>query len=187
MSLHKKPLTVAEAEGLKNHGLPIGMPSQLADSFRLGMAWAQSIDTRLTGLLDRKFTSGNDVPVTDIRLSRAEVEEELRKPLPEACQTVSPLSPGTLVITPRNLRSIYLGADGEALFSERMKAHCIGAFSVPFRAVCHHEDAEHPDECPWCDADGMREDSVKVPVETCMEVYRAMVRLAPQSPHDTHE
>jgi hypothetical protein len=40
MSMHKKPLTDIEREGLKQHGLPIGTPSQLSDSFRLGIAWA---------------------------------------------------------------------------------------------------------------------------------------------------
>lgn len=39
MSMHRIPLTPMEAEGLKKHGLPVGTPSQLADSFRLGMSW----------------------------------------------------------------------------------------------------------------------------------------------------
>ena len=41
MSLHLKPLTPAEEAGLRAHGLPVGGPSQLADAFRLGMAWAE--------------------------------------------------------------------------------------------------------------------------------------------------
>lgn len=41
MSMHKKPLTELEREGLHLHHLPIGTPSQLSDVFRLGMAWAQ--------------------------------------------------------------------------------------------------------------------------------------------------
>ena len=41
MSMHKKPLTVLEEAGLKAHHLPIGTPSQLSDSFRIGMAWAE--------------------------------------------------------------------------------------------------------------------------------------------------
>ena len=40
MSMHLKPLTPIEEEGLLAHGLPVGKPSQLADAFRLGMAWA---------------------------------------------------------------------------------------------------------------------------------------------------
>lgn len=40
MSMHLKPLTPIEEEGLRAHGLPVGVPSQLADAFRLGMAWA---------------------------------------------------------------------------------------------------------------------------------------------------
>ena len=40
MSDHKKPLTALERKGLQKHGLPIGMPSQLSDCFRLGVAWA---------------------------------------------------------------------------------------------------------------------------------------------------
>ena len=40
MSMHIKPLTPIEEAGLRAHGLPVGKPSQLADAFRLGMAWA---------------------------------------------------------------------------------------------------------------------------------------------------
>ena len=40
MSMHKKPLTRLEEEGLRAHGLPIGTPSQLSDVFRHGIAWA---------------------------------------------------------------------------------------------------------------------------------------------------
>lgn len=42
MSLHKQPLTLLEAEGLHHHRLPLGVPSQLSDAFRLGVAWALS-------------------------------------------------------------------------------------------------------------------------------------------------
>ena len=42
MSIHKKPLTQLEEEGLRAHGLPIGTPSQLSDVFRYGIAWAAS-------------------------------------------------------------------------------------------------------------------------------------------------
>lgn len=184
MSLHKQPLTVAEAEGLKNHGLPVGTPSQLSDSFRLGMAWAERVSCRLLGLLNRKFASGNDVPVTQVRLSRSEIDEELQR-LPDEvlAHPLAPLSPGDVVITPRNIRQVYLGADGEAIFSERMRAHCVGHFSVPFRRQCLHEgESEFPEECPRCGKDGMVEDFVKVPVEVCQAIYQAMVAIAPQSP-----
>lgn len=42
MSNHKTPLTEVEREGLIEHGLGryIGKPSQLADVFRQGVAWA---------------------------------------------------------------------------------------------------------------------------------------------------
>lgn len=40
MSMHKEPLTSMEREGLVKHGLPIAAPSQLSDSFRLGIRWA---------------------------------------------------------------------------------------------------------------------------------------------------
>ena len=40
MSMHLKPMTQEEESGLRAHGLPVGTPSQLADAFRLGMAWA---------------------------------------------------------------------------------------------------------------------------------------------------
>lgn len=40
MSMHKIPLTPLEHQGLLNHRLPIGTPSQTSDCFRLGMAWA---------------------------------------------------------------------------------------------------------------------------------------------------
>jgi hypothetical protein len=40
MSMHKVPLIKIEEEGLKAHHLPIGKPSQLADAFRHGIAWA---------------------------------------------------------------------------------------------------------------------------------------------------
>lgn len=42
MSMHKKPLTPLEEEGLRLHGLDIGTPSQLSDVFRHGIAWAIS-------------------------------------------------------------------------------------------------------------------------------------------------
>jgi len=45
MSMHKKPLTPLEEEGLKRHGLPIGEPSQLSDAFRQGMAWQKQQHT----------------------------------------------------------------------------------------------------------------------------------------------
>lgn len=55
MSMHKKPLTRLEEEGLRAHGLPIGTPSQLSDVFRHGIAWAasqnQSEVQRLRGAL----------------------------------------------------------------------------------------------------------------------------------------
>lgn len=41
MSLHKTPLTNDEREGLILHNLSITNPSQLTDSFRLGMKWQQ--------------------------------------------------------------------------------------------------------------------------------------------------
>lgn len=40
MSMHRKPLTPLEYNGLTKHGLPIGTASQLSDCFRLGMRWA---------------------------------------------------------------------------------------------------------------------------------------------------
>lgn len=40
--MHKIPLTSMEEDGLRNHRLPIGTPSQLSDCFRQGMAWALS-------------------------------------------------------------------------------------------------------------------------------------------------
>lgn len=43
MSMHKKPLTVLEEAGLAAHHLPMGTPSQLADSFRHGVAWALAV------------------------------------------------------------------------------------------------------------------------------------------------
>lgn len=41
MSMHKVELSSYVKEGLINHGLPVGSPSQLADAFRLGVAWEQ--------------------------------------------------------------------------------------------------------------------------------------------------
>lgn len=40
MSMHKKPLTDFERNGLRAHGLPRAAPSQLSDCFRSGIAWA---------------------------------------------------------------------------------------------------------------------------------------------------
>lgn len=42
MSMHRKPLTKIEEEGLRAHGLAIGTPSQLSDVFRQGITWAKS-------------------------------------------------------------------------------------------------------------------------------------------------
>lgn len=41
MSMHRNPLTEFERAGLEAHKLPIGEPSQCADAFRSGVAWAQ--------------------------------------------------------------------------------------------------------------------------------------------------
>jgi len=43
MSMHRKPLTPTEEAGLRAHGLQrnIGVPSQLADVFRQGVAWGE--------------------------------------------------------------------------------------------------------------------------------------------------
>ena len=41
MSMHKIPLTNTEKTGLIAHGLDIGIPSQLSDAFRQGVAWGQ--------------------------------------------------------------------------------------------------------------------------------------------------
>lgn len=40
MSMHNIPLADLEREGLEKHGLKIGVPSQLSDCFRAGIAWA---------------------------------------------------------------------------------------------------------------------------------------------------
>lgn len=40
MSMHKIPLTELEKQGLIEHGLSIDSPSQLSDSFRLGVQFA---------------------------------------------------------------------------------------------------------------------------------------------------
>lgn len=40
MSMHKTPLSKMEEEGLLKHGLQVGAPSQLSDTFRQGIAWA---------------------------------------------------------------------------------------------------------------------------------------------------
>ena len=40
MSMHKTPLSDLERSGLEAHRLPVDRPSQLADAFRQGMAWA---------------------------------------------------------------------------------------------------------------------------------------------------
>jgi hypothetical protein len=45
MSLHNVPLTEIEESGLKAHGLDIGVPSQLSDAFRLGIAWAFRVES----------------------------------------------------------------------------------------------------------------------------------------------
>lgn len=42
MSMHKVPLSPLEEEGLKKHHLKIGTPSQLSDTFRLGMKWHEN-------------------------------------------------------------------------------------------------------------------------------------------------
>lgn len=42
MSMHKIPLSDIERKGLEAHGLAIGTPSQLADVFRQGVAWANA-------------------------------------------------------------------------------------------------------------------------------------------------
>lgn len=47
MSMHRKPLTELEEEGLYAHGLIVGTPSQLSDAFRQGVAWALSNDSTL--------------------------------------------------------------------------------------------------------------------------------------------
>lgn len=60
MSMHKVPLTKDEEEGLRAHGLPIGAPSQIADCFRLGMAWqaARQQAVPSDAAVDRAYVSG---------------------------------------------------------------------------------------------------------------------------------
>lgn len=55
MSMHLKPITPNEEAGLRAHGLPVGKPSQLADAFRLGMAWAPSQDQIPFGVIDPDY------------------------------------------------------------------------------------------------------------------------------------
>lgn len=59
MSLHKKPLSELEREGLEAHGLDIGKPSQLSDVFRLGVAWAlrQESETKAQAV-DEAYLNG---------------------------------------------------------------------------------------------------------------------------------
>jgi hypothetical protein len=38
--MHNIPLTPLEKDGLEKHRLPVGTPSQTADAFRQGIAWA---------------------------------------------------------------------------------------------------------------------------------------------------
>lgn len=47
MSMHRKPLTPLELEGLIKHGLPIGTASQLSDCFRLGILWTKQQEISL--------------------------------------------------------------------------------------------------------------------------------------------
>lgn len=65
--MHKTPLTDLEREGLIAHGLEskIGRPSQLVDSFRLGVAWAlnQSLPaTETAGAQDWKSVPTTPTP-----------------------------------------------------------------------------------------------------------------------------
>ena len=61
MSMHKIPLSKVEQEGLKAHHLPIGTPSQLSDSFRLGIAWARKMEDISTP--EEYWTAGQIVSV----------------------------------------------------------------------------------------------------------------------------
>ena len=53
MSMHLKPLTPIEEAGLRAHGLPVGTPSQLADAFRFGVAWAVWVHNNSVGIHNR--------------------------------------------------------------------------------------------------------------------------------------
>lgn len=57
MSLHKKPLTKLEEEGLRGHGLDIGTASQLSDCFRHGVAWGLEAQQSIIKELEEKDDS----------------------------------------------------------------------------------------------------------------------------------
>ena len=57
MSMHKIPLTKIEREGLVNHGLPVGKPSQLSDAFLHGVKWA------LDNAVPKWISIGDRLPV----------------------------------------------------------------------------------------------------------------------------
>ena len=48
MSMHKEVKSKQEVEGLLAHGLPVGKPSQLSDTFILGMHWEQDMQRGLS-------------------------------------------------------------------------------------------------------------------------------------------
>jgi len=79
MSLHNKPLTDLERNGLIKHGLPIDKPSQLSDAFRLGMVWALNEKDKDAGLVTTKLTK-RQLAVEEMRnngLSLNEIAEKL--------------------------------------------------------------------------------------------------------------
>ncbi len=72
MSMHIKPLTPIEEAGLRAHGLPVGTPSQLADAFRLGMAWADKARAESTLAEEREAAP------KAVRLTAPDIVDALR-------------------------------------------------------------------------------------------------------------
>ena len=92
MSMHLKPLTPIEEAGLRAHGLPVGTPSQLADAFRLGMAWADKARAEST-LAEPKPDAdgwipwvGGECPVNPDALVRVRFADFLEEGGCRACQ-----------------------------------------------------------------------------------------------------
>ena len=80
MSMHKIPLTAAEEEGLKRHGLARGTPSQLSDVFRQGMAFAKENRDRIQQKMIARLNAADE------RISQLEAQSVLMADVAKATQ-----------------------------------------------------------------------------------------------------
>lgn len=100
MSMHSIPLTPLEAEGLKAHGLDIGVPSQLSDAFRQGIKYALENSLRFSIPIFEGYDQNKPVGVVILsRFVEPSMFQVLRPAMPRLNGSQKVVSYGLVVDT----------------------------------------------------------------------------------------